>query len=93
MRLHGVALALSAVWMGASAVSFPNSTTGAIYKNPNASVDARVADLLSRMTVQDKMAQLMQGGMDNWIDITTNAFNFSGLVENMATMAGQASKV
>lgn len=31
------------------------------YKDPNLSVDERVADLLARMTIEDKMAQLMQG--------------------------------
>lgn len=82
-------LSLCSTWV--NAVSVPNSTAGPLYKNPKASVDARIADLLPRMTIEDKMAQLMQGGMDNWIDTTTNAFNFSGLVENMATMAGQVS--
>ena len=32
-----------------------------LYKNPNAPVEARVSDLLGRMTLQDKMAQLIQG--------------------------------
>lgn len=31
------------------------------YKNPHLPVDQRVSDLLSRMTIEDKMAQLMQG--------------------------------
>ena len=66
-----------------------NSTAGAIYKNPNAPVEARVSDLLSRMTIEDKTAQLMQGDISNWINTTTNAFNCSGLVANMETKAGQ----
>ena len=32
-----------------------------LYKNPNAAVDDRVDDLLSRMTIEDKKAQLIQG--------------------------------
>ena len=60
-----------------------------VYKNPQASVDDRVADLLSRMTIQDKTAQLVQGDISNWINTTTNAFNLTGLEWNMATRAGQ----
>lgn len=32
-----------------------------LYKNPNAPSDDRVEDLLKRMTIEDKMAQLIQG--------------------------------
>ena len=64
------------------------TNSSAIYKDPNASVEARVVDLLSRMTIQDKMAQLMQGDISNWINTTTNAFNSSGLVANMEMKAG-----
>ncbi|PVH93847.1 glycoside hydrolase family 3 protein [Periconia macrospinosa] len=59
------------------------------YKNPNAPVSARVEDLLSRMTIQEKTAQLVQGDFGNWINTTTNAFNASGLAWNMANRAGQ----
>lgn len=31
------------------------------YKNPHLPVEQRVADLLGRMTIEEKMAQLMQG--------------------------------
>lgn len=31
------------------------------YKDPNVPVDERVVDLLGRMTIEDKMGQLMQG--------------------------------
>ena len=37
------------------------SLDGAIYRDPSASVEARVADLLPRMTLQEKIGQLMQG--------------------------------
>lgn len=61
----------------------------AIYKNPSASVDDRVSDLLSRMTIEEKTAQLIQGDISNWINTTTNAFNSSGLVWNFGARAGQ----
>ena len=64
------------------------STARLIYKDPSKSVEARVSDLLSRMTIEDKTAQLVQGDFTNWINTTSNAFNHSGLVENMATKAG-----
>ncbi len=32
-----------------------------LYKDPNASIEDRVSDLLGRMTVEDKTAQLIQG--------------------------------
>jgi hypothetical protein len=34
----------------------------AAYKDPSRSVEDRVADLLPRMSITDKVAQLMQGG-------------------------------
>ncbi|PGH15894.1 hypothetical protein AJ79_02061 [Helicocarpus griseus UAMH5409] len=59
-----------------------------VYKDPAASVDDRVDDLVSWMTLQEKAAQLVQGDMVNWINTTTNEFNYTGLVENMKTRAG-----
>ncbi|APA15785.1 hypothetical protein SS1G_09366 [Sclerotinia sclerotiorum 1980 UF-70] len=67
--------------------SYTNSTP--LYKDPNASVDDRVSDLLSRMTIQDKTAQLIQGDISNWRNMTDGRFNASGLEWNMATRAGQ----
>jgi beta-glucosidase len=61
----------------------------ATYKDPSASIDARVSDLLSRMTVEEKTAQLIQGDISNWINTTTNAFNSSGLEWNFKARAGQ----
>lgn len=54
-----------------------------LYKNPHASIDDRVSDLLKRMSVQEKMAQLIQGDMSNYLDLTYGTFNKSGLVWNM----------
>lgn len=65
------------------------NSTNPLYKDPSQSIDDRVLDLLSRMTIEDKTAQLIQGDISNWINTTTNEFNASGLVWNMATRAGQ----
>lgn len=59
-----------------------------VYKNPKAKIDARVADLLSRMTIEDKTSQLVQGDIRNWMDTKTNAFNQTGLEWSMTTRAG-----
>lgn len=75
------------LFLGLTRADNANSTP--VYKNPHASVDARVADLLSRMTLQEKTAQLIQGDISNWINTTTNAFNATGLTWSMANRAGQ----
>jgi hypothetical protein len=38
-----------------------SSSKTPLYKDVNAPVEKRVKDLLGRMTIEDKMAQLMQG--------------------------------
>ncbi|KAL2176113.1 beta-glucosidase/beta-xylosidase [Thermothelomyces heterothallicus CBS 202.75] len=55
------------------------SLKNAVYKNPKASVEDRVADLLSRMTIEEKASQLLQGDIRNWMNETTNALNQTGL--------------
>lgn len=58
-----------------------------VYQDPTARIDDRVADLLNRMTIHEKTAQLIQGDMTNYLNITTGAFNQSGLSWNMANRA------
>ncbi|GKT99899.1 beta-glucosidase [Fusarium langsethiae] len=53
-----------------------------VYKDSKASVDDRVSDLLKRMTIQDKTAQLIQGDMTNYLNLTTEAVNKTGLEWN-----------
>lgn len=65
-----------------------SSLANAPYKNPSLPVETRVQDLLSRMTIEEKASQLMQGDISNWLNTTTGAFNHSGLVENFAQKAG-----
>lgn len=50
-----------------------------LYRDPKAGVDARVTDLLSRMTIDDKVSQLVQGHIAMWLNTTTNVFNATGL--------------
>jgi len=40
-----------------------------VYKDPSAPVEKRVKDLLGRMSIEDKMAQLMQGIQRRFEDI------------------------
>jgi beta-glucosidase len=87
MKLPWVVLSTFASSAAAAAVADASKTP--VYKDPNASIDARVADLLSRMTIEDKTAQLVQGDISNWINTTDDSFNATGLAWNMATRAGQ----
>lgn len=65
------------------------AAANATYKDPNASIDDRVADLLSRMTIEEKTSQLIQGDISNWINTTTNAFNTTGIQWNFDKRGGQ----
>ncbi|KAJ5519302.1 hypothetical protein N7453_001724 [Penicillium expansum] len=69
----------------AAAASSPQPVN---YKDASLPVEERVSDLLSRMTIEEKTAQLIQGDIANWMNSTTGAFNESGLIENMALKAG-----
>ncbi|EAW12608.1 putative beta-glucosidase [Aspergillus clavatus NRRL 1] len=71
-----------------SGLSTVQAASTPLYKDADASVEDRVADLLGRMTIEDKMAQLMQGDITNWMNSTTGEFNQTGLVESMKMKAG-----
>ncbi|KAI0092684.1 glycoside hydrolase superfamily [Irpex rosettiformis] len=63
------------------------------YKNPTVSIEDRVNDLLTRMTLEEKVAQLIQGDINGWMDMTdplddTLTYNQTGLVEMMSTKSG-----
>lgn len=86
--MKGLTIAVSALLIcTASAVA--DGHTSPLYKNPHASVDDRVEDLLRRMTIEEKAAQLIQGDITNWLNLTDNTFNASGLAWNMRKRAGQ----
>ncbi|KAH9887635.1 glycoside hydrolase superfamily [Cubamyces lactineus] len=64
-----------------------------VYKNPHASIEDRVNDLLPRMTLEEKVAQLIQGDMNGWMDFDdplddTKTFNQTGLEEMMSQKSG-----
>ncbi|KIJ59755.1 glycoside hydrolase family 3 protein [Hydnomerulius pinastri MD-312] len=64
-----------------------------IYKNPNAPIEDRVNDLLPRMTVQEKVAQLIQGDIDGWMNMTdpldnTLTYNQTGLEQMIESKSG-----
>ncbi|KAJ7775675.1 glycoside hydrolase superfamily [Mycena maculata] len=64
-----------------------------VYKNPAASIEARVADLLPRMTIEEKVSQIIQGDLDGWMDLTdplddTKTFNQTGLEQMVALKGG-----
>jgi beta-glucosidase len=82
-------LSVSRVYSASEGTWNNTNPSGALYKNAAAPVEARVQDLLSRMTIEDKTSQLLQGDFANWINVDTNAFNYSGLVANMAKRSSQ----
>ncbi|KAI0070156.1 glycoside hydrolase [Panus rudis PR-1116 ss-1] len=64
-----------------------------LYKNPKASIEDRVNDLLPRMSIQEKVAQLIQGDMNGWMNFNdpldnTLTFNQTGLEAMMSQKAG-----
>ncbi|KXX73014.1 Periplasmic beta-glucosidase [Madurella mycetomatis] len=77
MRFLSPVLLLAAV-VSAADGKRPN-LKHAVYKDPKAPVDARVPDLLSRMTIEEKASQLLQGDIRNWMNETTGALNRTGL--------------
>ncbi|KAI0773508.1 glycoside hydrolase [Fomes fomentarius] len=64
-----------------------------VYKNPHASIEDRVKDLLPRMTLEEKVGQLIQGDMNGWMDFNdplddTLTFNQTGLEEMVRLKGG-----
>ncbi|KAG8715834.1 hypothetical protein FRC09_016268 [Ceratobasidium sp. 395] len=77
-----------------STTSTPKPTAGTpLYKNPKAPIEDRVKDLLSRMTIEEKVAQLIQGDINGWMNMTdaadnTLTYNATGLAQMMQYKAG-----
>ncbi|KAI0701525.1 family 3 glycoside hydrolase [Cerioporus squamosus] len=64
-----------------------------VYKNPEASIEDKVNDLLPRMTLEEKVAQLIQGDMNGWMNFNdplddTLTFNQTGLELMLSQKAG-----
>ncbi|KAK3722001.1 hypothetical protein LTR37_002817 [Vermiconidia calcicola] len=77
------------VWAQSSYNEGDGSLANAPYKHPTQPIEARVQDLVNRMTIEEKAAQLMQGDISNWFNTTSGIFNRSGLVQNFEQKAGQ----
>jgi beta-glucosidase len=60
-------------------VQAADSTVGALYKDPTAAIDDRVADLLGRMTIEEKTSQLIQGDIRDYLNLTDGSLNTTGL--------------
>ncbi|KAJ7165662.1 glycoside hydrolase superfamily [Mycena crocata] len=63
------------------------------YKDPAASIEARVADLLPRMTIEEKVSQIIQGDLNGWMNLNdplddTKTFNQTGLEEMVRLKGG-----
>jgi len=67
-----------------------------VYKNRDAPIEARVTDLLRRMTLEEKVAQIIQGdigGTNGWMDFNdptdnTLTHNATKMAATLATRAG-----
>lgn len=59
-----------------------------IYKDPKAAIEDRVEDLLSRMTMEEKTSQLVQGDLRNWLNVTDGTLNATGLEWSMKHRGG-----
>lgn len=88
MKLSSVLSLALLVCTTAATIRIRNETRP-VYKDPTADIEARVSDLLSRMTIREKASQLLQGDISNWINMTDNRFNATGLAWNMEYRAGQ----
>lgn len=90
MKLRSLFISTLAVASASASASSESvsSTSDPVYKNIATPIEERIRDLLSRMTIVDKAAQLLQGDFQNWINTTTNALNRTGLVQEMKTKAG-----
>ncbi|KAK3321560.1 glycoside hydrolase superfamily [Apodospora peruviana] len=86
--LTALAAAVSAAEVSAAGDKGRPSLNNALYKNAKAPVDARVADLLSRMTLQEKTSQLLQGDIRNWMDEQTGVYNETGLAWSTKARGG-----
>lgn len=71
---------LALAFTGASCVNgqlYRRNTSVPLYKDPSASIDDRVSDLLSRMTIEEKVSQIVQGDVRNWLNTSDNTYNIT----------------
>ncbi|KAK6956499.1 hypothetical protein Daesc_001777 [Daldinia eschscholtzii] len=69
--------------LAAIALAISNNGSLPLFKDSSPAVEDRVADLLSRMTIEDKTAQLVQGDLRNWLNTEGGSLNQTGLEWSM----------
>ncbi|KAK9772908.1 putative Fibronectin type III-like domain-containing protein [Seiridium cardinale] len=74
-----ISLFLATVYAQYSTGNGTSNGTRPLYKDASAPINDRVEDLLSRMTIEEKTSQLVQGDIRNWLNITDGSFNETGL--------------
>ncbi|KAJ2894760.1 hypothetical protein MKZ38_007245 [Zalerion maritima] len=85
----GILAVLSARALASRGHGHGSNSNKPLYKDPDAGVEDRVSDLIGRMSIGDKAAQLIQGDFTSWINTTDGSFNATGLAWNMASRASQ----
>ena len=81
----------SATLIICSALTWCSRDHKLVYKDPNASVETRVKDLLKRMTLEEKIAQLGEATCDNLKEdnrATTAKFSFERFKNGVGTIDG-----
>ncbi|KAL2784742.1 glycoside hydrolase superfamily [Aspergillus keveii] len=58
--------------------------TRALYQDPEQETALRIEDLLSRMPMREKMAQLMQGDIAYWVNFDTGEVNVTAMKDHMS---------
>lgn len=84
MKLSFIALAA----LVSTAFGEEVSSKKPLYKDAKAPIDARVKDLLSRMTIEEKTSQLLQGDLRNWWNEKDNTINTTGLAWSTSNRGG-----
>src|SRR5690242_21563832 len=85
------AILLSVTIVSFSLLAFAQQENPA-YKNPNLPIPDRVADLLKRMTLEEKVEQISGGAPQHYID-STGQFTPERAEETARQMYGQSSTV
>ncbi|KAJ7200973.1 glycoside hydrolase superfamily [Mycena rebaudengoi] len=99
LRFLSCLVLLPGVTLGALHFSLESRATNIdgslpIYKDPTAAIEARVNDLLPRMTIEEKVSQIIQGDLNGWMANPndplddTKTFNQTGLQEMMRLKGG-----
>ena len=75
--------------LGGGSLTLAQDNPKAVYKDPHATISARVHDLLSRMTVEEKVAQLESG----WTMPSIGGFSFPSVFDKGQINEAMAKKI